>query len=146
MVLAAVALAGCGAEPQLSADAADDLRAGVEDVREAAGAGDRDGALRALEALEARVDRAEDGGRLAAAEAARLRRGIARARRRVQQEVAAPQPTPEPAAEPTPEPAAEATPEPAAEPAPEAPSKGGKPDKGKGPKPGKGDHDDEGDD
>ena len=128
MVLAGVALGGCGAEPRLSGDAADRLRAGVDEVR---GAGDQDGALRALEALRGRVDRAADAGRLADGDAAALRRGISRARRRVEREIAAPQPTPEPTVEATPEPTAEPTAEPAPEAVP-APPAGKKPEKGKG--------------
>jgi hypothetical protein len=141
VVLAGIVLAGCGAEPRLSAGAADDLRRGVDDVRVAAGSGDRAGALRALKALRARVDRAADDGRLAEEDAVALRRGIARARRRVEQEVVAPQP------QATPAPAPAATPEPVP-----APTEGEKPEKPE--KPGKDKHeggsgredDEEGDD
>jgi len=103
-VVAVVVVAGCGQEPRLGASAADELRRGVDEVRVAAGAGDRDEALRALEALGARVDRAVEGGRLAEEDAVALRRGISRARRGVEREVVAPQPTPEPAVEPVPTP------------------------------------------
>ena len=106
-VLAALALAGCGSEPGLSSGAAEELHSGVDAVREAADAGDRDGALRALDELRARVDDAD----LAEADAVALRRGIRRARRRVEQEVAAPQPTPEATVEPTPEATAEPAPQ-----------------------------------
>ena len=103
-MVAVVVLAGCGQEPRLGASSADELRRGVDDVRLAAGAGDRDGALRALQALRRRVERAAESGRLAKEDAAALRRGISRARRGVEREVVAPQPTPEPAAEPVPTP------------------------------------------
>ena len=139
MVLAGVALAGCGAEPRLGASDADELRRGVAGVRTAAAAGDRDGALRALKALRARVERAADGGALGEEDAAVLRRGIARARRQVEQEVAAPQPAPEPTVEPAPTAKAEPAP---------GPPEGKKPRPGKGNSQGRfGDEDDdEGDD
>ena len=101
-MLAVVASAGCGEEPRLGASAAEELRRGVDEVRVAAAAGDREGALASLEALRARVDRAAGGGRLGGEDAAVLRRGITRARRRVEQEVAAPEPTPTATPEPTP--------------------------------------------
>ena len=125
VVIAAAALAGCGSEPRLSASAAEALHSNVDAVRNAVRDGDRDRALRALERLSARVERAE----LSEAHAAALERGIAQSRQAVEQELAAPEPELEP--EPTPEPTAE--PVPTAEPLPE---EGGK--KEKGPKPGKG--------
>ena len=139
MVLAGVALAGCGAEPRLGASDADKLRRGVAGVRTAAAAGDRDGALRALKALRARVERAAGAGGLGEEDAAVLRRGIARARRQVEREVAAPEPAPEP--EPTVEPAPTAT----AEPVPAAPE-GKEPKKGNGKGRFGDEDDDEGDD
>ena len=102
MVVASAALAGCGGseEPRLSDVAAAALHRDVAGVREAAAAGDRDGALEALDALAARVRREREAGTLSAAEARALRRGIDRARERVRIEVAEPQPTPESTPEP----------------------------------------------
>ena len=140
--LVAVALGGCGGdEPALSPGAADELHAQVSAVREAAGAGDRDAALEALDGLAARVRELESGGSLAEADAVALRRGIGRAKRRVRQEVTAPTPT----ATPTPTPTATA--EPTA--APEANDNGKAKGKGKGKGKGKAngrDDADEGDD
>lgn len=125
VVLAAVALGGCGGEPTLSAGSADDLHGQVAAVREAASKGDRTGALEALDGLEADVRDLQDGGSLAEADADALRRGIGRARRRVRADVAEATPT----AEPTP--AATTTPTPTATPAPPK-AKPEKPAKGKG--------------
>jgi hypothetical protein len=130
VVLAAVALGGCGGEPTLSTGRADELHAQVAAVRDAAGKGDRAGALKTLDGLEAAVRDLEAGGSLAQADADALRRGIGRARRRVRAEIA--EPTPEPTPVPTPA----ATPVPTATPAPPQ----GKHGKGKG----KGKGDDEG--
>ena len=127
VVLAAVALGGCGGEPTLSSGSAEELHSQVAAVREAAGKGDRAGALEALDGLEGEVRDLEDRGSLAQADADSLRRGIGRARRRVRAEVA--EPTATPAATATPEPAA--TPEPTATPEPAAPPPA-KPGKGKG--------------
>src|SRR5215213_2945352 len=115
-VLAAGALAGgCGSEPvTLGAGSADDLHAQVRAVRQAAGEGDRTGALQALDSLEADVEDLEAGGSLAEADADALRRGIGRARRRARAELedpaAAPEATEAPTEEPTPEPTPEETP------------------------------------
>jgi len=93
-VLVAVVLSGCGGdEPTLGSGAADELHAQVAAVREAAGKGDRDTALEALDGLAARVRELESGGSLAEVDATALRRGVGRAKRRVRQEVAAPAPT-----------------------------------------------------
>jgi hypothetical protein len=127
VVLAVAALAGCGGDPTLTASRADELHARVAAAREAAGKGDRDGALEALDGLEADVRDLEAGGSLAEADADALRRGVGRARRRVRAELAEPTPEPEAAA------TAEPTPEPTATPVPEEPDEdGGKPDKGNG--------------
>lgn len=124
VVLAAVALGGCGGTT-LSSSSADELHAQVAAVRDAAEKGDRAGALKALDGLEATVRDLEAGGSLAQADADALRRGIGRARRRARAEIAEPTP------EPTPAPAA--TPEPTATPAPAQPQgKPAKPPKGKG--------------
>src|SRR5215218_5505283 len=126
-VLAAGALAGgCGSEPvTLGAGSADDLHAQVRAVREAAGEGDRAGALQALDSLEADVDDLEAGGSLAEADADALRRGIGRARRRARAELEGSgtdaEPTEEPTEEPTPEPTAEETPTTTATPQAEPP-------------------------
>ena len=112
VLLAAVAIAGCGGDPTLSASRADELHAQVAAVRDAAGKGDRAGALKTLDGLEAAVRDLEAGGSLAQADADALRRGIGRARRRVRAEIA--EPTPEPTPVPTPA----ATPVPTATPAP----------------------------
>src|SRR5688572_21719508 len=102
-VLVAVALSGCvGEEPTLGSGAAEELHAQGSAVREAAGKGDRDAALEALDGLAARVRELESGGSLAEADATALRRGIGRAKRRVRQEVAAPAPAATPTATPTP--------------------------------------------
>jgi hypothetical protein len=121
VVLAAVAIAGCGGDPTLSASRADELHTQVAAVRDAAGKGDRARALKALDGLEAAVRHLEAVGSLAQADADALRRGIGRARRRARSEIA----------EPTPEPTPTATPVPTATPAPPQ-GKAGKPPKGKG--------------
>ena len=132
VVLAAVALGGCGGEPSLSAGSAEELRAQVAAVREAAGEGDRDAALEALDGLAARVRELEAGDALAEADATALRRGIGRAKRRVRQEIAAPAPTA--TATPSPTPTATATAEPPARPEPAGKAKGKGNGKGKGKK------------
>src|SRR5829696_6568457 len=107
VVLAAGALmmGGCGSEPvTLSAESADDLRGQVAAVGEAADQGDRAGALEALDGLEADVKDLEAGGSLAEADAAALRRGIGRARRRAREELQTTAPEPEPTEAPTEEP------------------------------------------
>jgi hypothetical protein len=128
VLLAAAAIAGCGGDPTLSASRSDELHARVAAVREAAGKGDRAGALKSLDGLEAAVRDLEAGGSLAQADADALRRGIGRARRRVRAEIAKPTPAPTPTAEPT------------AAPAPEEPEEqdGGEPDKGNDEAKGKG--------
>src|SRR4051794_15303496 len=94
VVLAAAALGGCGGGESLSAKSADRLHAQVAAVRDAAGKGDRAGALDALDAMERRVRGLRAAGSLAAADADALRRGIGRARRRVRVEIAEPAPAP----------------------------------------------------
>ena len=107
-LLAAVALAGCGGEePPLSKRSAEALHAQVAQVREAAAEGDRAAALKALDGLADRVRELQDEVALAAADAAALERGIARARRRVRTEIAEPAATA--TATPTPTPTATAT-------------------------------------
>ncbi len=123
LLLAAVALGGCGGDPTLSASRAGDLHAQVAAVRDAAGKGDRAGALKALDELQADVRDLEAGGSLGESDADALRRGVGRARRRVRAEVAEPAPAPTPVASATAVPTA--TPEP-----PEA--KPPKPPKAKG--------------
>ena len=124
-VLATAAIAGCGGEETLSASRADALHAQVAAVRDAAGKGDRAGALKSLDGMEATVRDLEARGSLARADADALRRGIGRARRRARAEIAEPTP------EPTPTPAA--TPQATATPAPATPQgKPAKPQKGKG--------------
>ena len=130
VVLAAVAIAGCGGDETLSSSRADELHAQVAAVRDAAGKGDRAGALKSLDGLEAAVRDLEAGGSLAKADADALRRGIGRARRRARAEIAEPTP------EPTPTPAATAVP--TATPAPPQ----GKPGKGHGKAKGKKEKDD----
>jgi hypothetical protein len=125
--LVAVVLSGCGGdEPTLSSGSADELHAQVAAVREAAGKGERDAALEALDGLGARVRELESGGSLAEVDATALRRGIGRAKRRVRQEVAAPAPA--------------ATATPAATAPPEAPDgeEGGEPGTGNDEQKGKG--------
>ena len=123
VVLAAVAVGGCGGDPTLSSSSAKELKAQVDAVREAASKGDRAAALEALDGMAGQVEDLESGGSLANADADALRRGIGRAKRRVRAEIAEPTPAPTATAEPTP--AATATPEP---PPPAKPGKG----KGKG--------------
>jgi hypothetical protein len=135
VLLAAVAFQACGEDQTLSAGSADDLRGQVAAVREAAGNGDRDAALEALDGLEADVKDLEAGGSLAEADADALRRGIGRARRRVRAEVT--EPTPEPTPAPT------ATPEPTPTPVPTEPEddggeEGGEPGTGNDEQKGKG--------
>lgn len=134
VVLAAVVVGGCGGEPNLSSGSAEELHAEVAAVREAAGKGDRDGALEALDGLAAQVRDLESGGSLAEADATALRRGIGRARRRVRAEVAAPAATATATATPTPTATATATPEPTAEPEPPGKAKGKDKPKAKGKK------------
>jgi hypothetical protein len=127
IVVLVVAVVGCGGEPTLSADSADELHAQVAAVRDAAQEGDRDAALEALDGLADQVRDLEAGGSLAEADADALRRGIGRARRRVRAEVAEPAPTATATATATPVPTA--TPEPQKA----KPPKGeGKPPKEKG--------------
>ena len=104
VALAAVALGGCGGEePTLSKSSADELHAQVGAVRSATADGDRAAALEALDGLSGQVRDLEAGGSLAEADAAALRRGIGRARRRVREELSpAPTPTPTPTATATP--------------------------------------------
>ena len=129
VALVAVVLSGCGGdEPTLASGAADELHAQVSTVREAAGKGDRDAALEALDGLAARVRELESGGSLAEVDATALRRGIGRAKRRVRQEVATPATTA--TATPSPTATATATAEPTAE--PEPPGKATGKDKGNG--------------
>jgi hypothetical protein len=112
LLLAAVAVAaiagGCGQEGRLDPDAARAMHRDVDRVRAAVAAGDRAAGLRALDALERRVSRAHEAGRLADAAATGLQERIDAARRRLRREVAEPEPTPEPTPESTPEPAAPA--------------------------------------
>jgi hypothetical protein len=123
-----LALAGCGGGT-LGADDAAKLHAAVAAVRTAADKGDQAGALKALAALQARVN-ATDG--LPAADERTLKTGIARLRRRLGAGAATPAPaTPGPASTPT------QTPTPAATPSP-TPSPTAAPPKAKGPPPGKG--------
>jgi hypothetical protein len=138
VVLAVVALAGCGSEPHLSASGAKALHAEVAAARAAANQGDPDAAKAALESLERRIDAAERDGELSGAAADALRRGAARARRRAAREIAPPQPTPEPTATAVPTATATATPA-----APPPQGKGKKHEKGE--KPGKGKKDEGGD-
>ena len=131
VVLAAVVLGGCGGgeEPALSRSSADELHAQVEAVRRAADDGDRAKALEALSALSEQVRDLEADGSLAKTDAAALRRGVGRARRKVREEVAAPGAT----ATATPTATATATPAPQ-EPPGKAKGKKEKPPKGKGKK------------
>lgn len=106
VVLAAVVLGGCGdgEEPALSRSSADELHAQVEAVRKAADDGDRAKALAALDELADQVRDLEAGGSLAEADAAALRRGIGRARRKAREELEAPAATATPVPTATPEP------------------------------------------
>ena len=92
VVLAAVALGGCGGDATLSASSAEELKAQVAAVRQAASDGDRAAALEALDGMADQVRDLEAGGSLAKADAAALRRGIARAKRRARAEIAEPEP------------------------------------------------------
>ena len=135
---ACLAVAGCGSEPRLEPGTAGALSEDVAAVRAAAREGDRDGALGGLDSLHAAIEQAEADGELDERDAVELRRGVRRAKRRVDQELAAAPPPP--AA--TPEPTATPEPPPAAMPAP--PGKKPKPAKpGKGP--GHGGDDEDGD-
>jgi hypothetical protein len=136
VMVAVVAVAGCGSEPRLSAGTARALHQDVGAARTAAESGDRDAAVAALDSLEKRIAAAEADGELSGDAAAALKRGAARARRRAAREIAAPQPTPEATPSPTPTPTATAT--------PSAPPP--KPKPGKGRKDGKGHQDGEGGD
>jgi hypothetical protein len=127
VVLAAVALGGCGGETSLSASSAEELRAQVAAVRQAASDGDRAAALEALDGMADQVRDLEAGGSLAKADADALKRGIAGAKRRARAEIA----EPEPAATAEPTATATATPVP-------PPAKPPKPGKGKGKGNGKG--------
>jgi hypothetical protein len=97
---AVVASGGCGQEPRLEASSARVMHRDVDRVRAAAAAGDRDGALQALDALAKRVERRRDGGELDDADAAGLLDRIDAAARRARREIAEPQPTPEATAPP----------------------------------------------
>lgn len=135
VLLAAVALGACGGEePALSARSAEELHAQVAAVRDAAAEGDRAAALKGLDGLAARVRDLEGEESLAAADATALRRGIARARRRVRAEIAEPAATATATATATPVPTATAT----AAPPKAKPGKGNGNGKAKGKKGGKG--------
>ena len=127
VVLAAVALGGCGGD----ADAERELRRGaqaqVAAVREAARRATGPRRSRRWTGWPIRCADLEAGGSLAEADAEALRRGIARAKRRARAEIA--EPTPAADAEPTPTPTATATA--TAEPPPARPAEPGK-GKGKG--------------
>jgi hypothetical protein len=103
-LVVAVLLAGCGDDGRLEAGAAHTMHGDVEDARAAAATGDRERALRALDALERRVRREREGGGLAEADAAGMLERIALARRRVGREIAERQPTVEPTATAVPPP------------------------------------------
>jgi hypothetical protein len=122
---AVVAAGGCGEEPRLEASSARAMHRDVERVRTAAAAGDRDGALRALDALAGRVERRRDSGELGDADAAALLDRIDAAARRARSEIPEPSPAPEATAAPTAEP-------------PEEPGTGDDEQKGKGESEGKG--------
>src|ERR671933_623725 len=79
---------------RLSAGAAAELHGQVDAARAAARDGDRAGALRALNRLDAGVRRAEADGELSGDDADALRRGVAQAKAQVRREVPAPAPTP----------------------------------------------------
>jgi hypothetical protein len=100
--LAALALAGCGSDAQLDSGTADGLHRDVAAVRAAAQAGDRAAALAALDRLSAEVRGAQQAGEIADADARTLRTSIGRARRRIEQDIAAPTPAPTPTATPAP--------------------------------------------
>ena len=109
-LLVAAALGGCGGEePALSERSAEALHAQVAEVRDAAAEGDRGAALKALDGLADRVRDLKDDEALAAADAAALERGIARARRRVRTEIVEPAATATATPTPTPTPTATAT-------------------------------------
>jgi hypothetical protein len=132
---AVVAAGGCGEEPRLEASSARAMHRDVERVRTAAAAGDRDGALRALDALAGRVERRRDSGELGDADAAALLDRIDAAARRARSEIPEPPPAPE----------ATATAAPTAEP-PDEPGTGDDEQKGKGESEGKGQDKDKGGD
>jgi hypothetical protein len=133
VVATVVLVGGCGGEePTLSKGSADELHALVAAVRTAAGDADRAAALEALDALSGQVRDLEAGGSLAEADAAALRRGIGRARRKVREEVAAP------AATATPAPTATPVPPPEEEDDQGEPGTGEDEQKGKGESEGKG--------
>jgi hypothetical protein len=136
VVLAAVALGGCGDEASLSASSAEELKAQVVAVRQAASKGDRAAALEALDRMADQVRDLEARGSLAKPDGTALWRGIARAKRRARAEIAEPEPaaTAEPTATPTATATATATPEPP----PPKPANGKEKGKGNGKAKGKG--------
>jgi uncharacterized protein YceK len=93
-LMVAAGLAGCGSDARLSAGAAAELHGQVDAARAAARDGDRAGALRALNRLDAGVRRAEADDELSGDDADALRRGVAQAKAQVRREVPAPAPTP----------------------------------------------------
>ena len=132
VLLVAVALGGCGGEePTLSARSAEQLHEQVAEVRDAAAEGDRAAALKALDGLAGQVRDLEGDESLAASDATALRRGIARARRRVRAELAEPEPEPEPTATATATPTAVPTATATAAPPKAKPGKGEGKAKGK---------------
>jgi hypothetical protein len=104
LVCVCLAVAGCNAEPRLEAPAAEALRGDVADARAAARDGDRAAALSALDRVHDGIEQAEAGGELDEREAANLRQGVRRAKRRVDQELAEPTATATPAGPATGEP------------------------------------------
>ncbi len=124
----ALALAGCGAGPQLTGDERAALSSRLTDAREAAGANDPDGVANAMTRLRSSVRRLQAQGKISADDAVRLRAEAIQTARRARVEL-----TPTPAAG-TQAPTVTPTPPPTAvpvTPAPQGKAKGNKGDHGK---------------
>lgn len=93
LTLAAGALSGCGgagSPPALGAGAAAQLHSALAQVSTLADAGNRQGALGALAAFAAEVDRQKSAGHISASTYTALQTGIARARAEIEAQVHTP--------------------------------------------------------
>lgn len=98
IVLAVTVLTGCSqAAPEIDADAASRMQASVAAVTEAAAVGDPEGALVALDALEAQLKLDTESGAVSAERSAQIQASIDLVRADLIAALPAPEPAPEPA-------------------------------------------------
>ncbi|MGV8851148.1 MAG: hypothetical protein ACOH1M_01100 [Rhodoglobus sp.] len=97
VALVAVVLAGCSqTAPEIDADAASRMQASVAAVTQAAAVGDAEGALIALEALEAQLKLDTESGAISAERSAQIQASIDLVRADLIAALPAPSPTPTP--------------------------------------------------